>query len=56
MFKSQMSSATQKSPFHAGASTQQSVTNTSNLKGKLQSLEDLIKELAEQLNYHKREV
>lgn len=51
-----MSSATHKSPFHAGASTQQSVTNTSNLKGKLQSLEDLIKELAEQLNYHKREV
>jgi predicted RNase H-like nuclease (RuvC/YqgF family) len=56
MFKSQMSSATHKSPFLAGNSTQQSVTNTSNLKGKLMSLEELIKSLAEELNYHKREV
>jgi len=30
--------------------------NTSNLKGKLQSLEELIKTLAEELNYHKKEV
>lgn len=32
------------------------VTNTSNLKGKLTSLDELIKQLAEELNYHKKEV
>lgn len=36
--------------------TQSTSTNTANLKGKLTSLEDMIKTLAEELNYHKREV
>lgn len=58
MFKSQVSNGTQKSPFLQQNSTHASVTNqnTSNLKGKLQSLEELIKTLAEELNYHKKEV
>lgn len=55
LYKSQVSSGTQKSPFNANASG--SVTNnTAHLKGKLSSLEDLIKTLAEELNYHKKEV
>lgn len=56
MFKSQVSNGTQKSPFLAHNSTSGVTNNTSNLKGKLQSLEELIKTLAEELNYHKKEV
>ena len=40
----------------AGSATQSTMGNTSNLKGKLVSLEDMIKTLAEELNYHKKEV
>jgi hypothetical protein len=32
------------------------MNDTSNLKGKIVSLEDMIKQLAEELNYHKKEV
>ncbi|MFO0116389.1 MAG: hypothetical protein ACK521_01785 [bacterium] len=58
MFKSQVSNGTHKSPFLAQNSMNASgvTNNTSNLKGKLQSLEELIKTLAEELNYHKKEV
>mmetsp|Transcript_12717 Transcript_12717/g.17130 ORF Transcript_12717/g.17130 Transcript_12717/m.17130 type:complete len:110 (-) Transcript_12717:235-564(-) len=51
------SKASQKSPFlAAGSATTSTMGNTSNLKGKLTSLEDMIKQLAEELNFHKREV
>ena len=58
MFKSQVSNGTHRSPFMAQNSRNGSgvTNNTSNLKGKLQSLEELIKTLAEELNYHKKEV
>ena len=58
MFQSKVSNGTQRSPFIAqGSATQSAITtNTSNLKGKLVSLEDMIKTLAEELNYHKKEV
>lgn len=49
LYKSTISQA---QAFH----TQSTSTNTANLKGKLNSLEDMIKTLAEELNYHKREV
>lgn len=55
LYKSQASNATGKSPFNAHASASVT-TNTAHLKGKLQSLEELIKTLAEELNYHKKEV
>lgn len=57
MYQSKVSNGTHKSPFLAQNSLNASgVTNTSNLKGKLSSLEELIRTLAEELNYHKGEV
>jgi len=36
--------------------SQQSNNNTANLKGKLQALEEMILQLADELQYHKKEV
>ena len=57
MYQSKVSHGTQKGPFLANSAINASgITNTSSLTGKLQSLEDLIRTLAEELNYHKKEV
>lgn len=40
----------------AGSATSTTGNNTTNLKGKLVSLEDMIRNLAEELNFHKQEV
>jgi hypothetical protein len=45
------------SPFNqTNGSMGQSNNNTANLKGKLGALDEMIKQLGEELNYHKKEV
>eukprot|EP00347_Sterkiella_histriomuscorum_P019123 403342861 len=47
------------SPFnqtHASMGGTLSQTNTANLKGKLQSLDEMIRQLADELQYHKKDV
>jgi chromosome segregation ATPase len=43
-------------PFNQGSTSGSQVKDTSNIKGKIGTLEEMIKSLAEELNYHKKEV
>lgn len=43
-------------PFSGQTSNAGSMNDTSHLRGKITNLEDMIRSLAEELNYHKKEV
>ena len=43
-------------PFMPGSTSGSQIKDTSNIKGKIGTLEEMIKQLAEELNYHKKEV
>ena len=53
---SYMSQGAANAPFMPGSTSASQINDTSNIKGKIGTLESMIKQLAEELNYHKKEV
>ena len=51
-----MSGNAANAPFMPGSTSASQINDTSNIKGKIGTLESMIKQLAEELNYHKKEV